>query len=617
LSTWGLVRSTIDVCLYTLDSPPTTGRPRGSILWVLIYVDDALIADNDSSLRDRFVADLSKRFPTEDKGELTWILNMGVRRDRPKRTLILSQELYVADLLSKYASFMDASTTRTFDTPMDDASPLSVDDCPTVGSDEHTDLKAQREIYMSIVGGLLWLANMTRFDIAFAASQLSRALTNPSTMHLKAAARVLIYLRHSQARTLLFQPNTDLFLDTYVDSSWSTRFSCSGAMYFIHGCLFHWFSKMQRSVTLSSAEAEYFGAMLAARDLLFIRELLLELGLQHDKPSVIHCDSKSAVDMAFDPVAFKKTKHILRAAEFLRDLVLRDVVILTHIAGTLMIADILTKAVARPMFRQLIDLFDRFPAHLVEMENQKPKSLRVRGSGDAGPSSDQSDPGRNRMNACGECNDGCRSSACINMPATCDAYECTRFYNGCSGGVSYCVCVHRGFGVTNWIGPVEGGVIQPAHRNGISIGWGLFSEGHIYAGEEVVSFVDAAMMPMHEWPAYSAEHSLNEEWAGVQAQRCLPPPTKATRTVMLYDKEFVPGNPRPAWTYMNHSSRPNLEMRVPRSGYRVAWYALCDIWQGTELVFKYGGDTEEYDALDNVDSSGRIVYPRRQRRRLL
>jgi hypothetical protein len=122
---------------------------------------------------------------------------------------------------------------------------------------------------------------------------------------------------------------------------------------------------------------------------------------------------------------------------------------------------------------------------------------------------------------------------------------------------------------------------------------------------------------VHEWPAYSVEHSLNEEWAGVQAQRCLPPPIKATRTVMLYDKGFVPGNPRPAWTYMNHSSRPNLEMRVPRSGYRVAWYALCDIRQGTELVFHYGGDTEEYDALDNVDSSGRIVYPRRQRRRLL
>ena len=92
-------------------------------------------------------------------------------------------------------------------------------------------------------------------------------------------------------------------------------------MFFYYGCLFHWFSKMQRSVTLSSAEAEFFGAMLAAKEVIFIRELLIDLGFIIDAPSVIKCDSKSAVGMAFDPVAFKKTKHILRAAEFLRDLV--------------------------------------------------------------------------------------------------------------------------------------------------------------------------------------------------------------------------------------------------------------------------------------------------------
>ena len=45
------------------------------------------------------------------------------------------------------------------------------------------------------------------------------------------------------------------------DSSWATRFSVSGCLIFYHGCLFHWFSKMQKSVSLSSAEAEYFGAM--------------------------------------------------------------------------------------------------------------------------------------------------------------------------------------------------------------------------------------------------------------------------------------------------------------------------------------------------------------------
>ena len=64
--------------------------------------------------------------------------------------------------------------------------------------------------------------------------------------------------------------------------------------------------------------------------------------------------------MAFDPVAFKQTKHILRAAHFLRDLVARDVVTLRHIAGRVMIADILTKALSRALFRELIGLFDRY-----------------------------------------------------------------------------------------------------------------------------------------------------------------------------------------------------------------------------------------------------------------
>ena len=57
----------------------------------------------------------------------------------------------------------------------------------------------------------------------------------------------------------MFATNTERPLETFIDSSWGTRFSVSGCMVFFHGCLFHWFSKMQRSVSLSSAEAEFFG----------------------------------------------------------------------------------------------------------------------------------------------------------------------------------------------------------------------------------------------------------------------------------------------------------------------------------------------------------------------
>ena len=48
-----------------------------------------------------------------------------------------------------------------------------------------------------------------------------------------------------------------------------------------------------------------------------MRDLLFDLGLLVSGPTVMYCDSQSAVGMALDPIAFKKTKHILRAAEFL------------------------------------------------------------------------------------------------------------------------------------------------------------------------------------------------------------------------------------------------------------------------------------------------------------
>ena len=172
----------------------------------------------------------------------------------------------------------------------------------------------------------------------------------------------MLYLRGAAERSLVFAPDSTRGLETYVDSSWAAKFSCSGGLFFLHGCLFFWFSKMQRSVALSSAEAEYFGAMLAARELLFAIDLALEFGLELQGPSVIYCDSKSAVEMAYDPVSFKKTKHIMRAAEYLRDLVAREAIMVKHLPGSRMIADLLTKAVARPLFRELLRLLDAFAA---------------------------------------------------------------------------------------------------------------------------------------------------------------------------------------------------------------------------------------------------------------
>ena len=85
--------------------------------------------------------------------------------------------------------------------------------------------------------------------------------------------------------------------------------------------------------------------------------LLTDLGVGPTGPTtmyLMYLDNKSAIDMAFDPVAFRKTKHILRAAHFFRDLVARRVFVPKHIAGTENIADLCTKAVSRATFVHLM-----------------------------------------------------------------------------------------------------------------------------------------------------------------------------------------------------------------------------------------------------------------------
>ena len=348
---WGFTQSVIDVCMFVY----TAGK---AILWLLVWVDDIILVDNDKALRTRFVAALSDRFPTEDKGELQWIIGVHVTRERTARSLSLSQELYISDLLNRFSALVDNS--RRYTSPMDDKLKLSTEHCPEPGSPEHEAMATRRHEYMSIVGAILWLANVTRFELAFAASQLARYVSNPGEIHFEAAVRVLIYLKHSANRVLTFKADASRPLEIYVDSDWSVKFSSSGAMFFFRGCLVHWFAKVQRSVSFSSAESELFGAILASKEGIFLRELLTDLGIPISTATRIYTDSKSVVDLSYDPVSFKKTKHILRAAQGLRDYVARDVITLVHLPGAVNLADILTKAQAVAVFVQLMAAYDAF-----------------------------------------------------------------------------------------------------------------------------------------------------------------------------------------------------------------------------------------------------------------
>ena len=349
LLSFGFVQSKVDVCMFTL--------VRGALIMILLcWVDDLVIADNDSKLRAAFVKALALKFPLDDKGDCDWIIGLRVERDRPARSISISQALYVADLLHRHSDHL--THARRYTSPMDDKAVLTSDDCPDIDSAEYHAMGPKRHEYMSMVGGILWLANMTMFELSYAASQLARFVSNPGKPHFDAAVRVLLYLKHATPRTLYYRPNVAVPLTIYVDSNWATKFSASGALFYFNGCLIHWFSKLQRSISYSSTEAELFGAILAAKEGQFLRHLLAAFDLTPTAPTVMFSDNKSCIDLSFDPVAFKKTKHIMLAAEGLRDLVLRLVFVLKYVAGKVNVADILTKAQAPSVFVELMAAHD-------------------------------------------------------------------------------------------------------------------------------------------------------------------------------------------------------------------------------------------------------------------
>ena len=122
---------------------------------------------------------------------------------------------------------------------------------------------------------------------------------------------------------------------------------------------------MQRSVTLSIAKAEFFGAMLACKEMIFFLDLIINLGFSLPGPSSLFSDSQSTVNMSYDPITFKETKHIFRASQFIRDLVFKHVIRLHHINGELMMADFLTKALPRATFRRIPPSTSPLPPRLL------------------------------------------------------------------------------------------------------------------------------------------------------------------------------------------------------------------------------------------------------------
>ncbi|KAK9050872.1 hypothetical protein SSX86_030160 [Deinandra increscens subsp. villosa] len=201
--------------------------------------------------------------------------------------------------------------------------------------------------YASAVGSLMYAMVCTRPDIAHAVGVVSRFMSNPGRGHWEAVKWLLRYLKGTSKMALCFK-GKDVVLKGYADADLGgckqSYKSTTGYVFTVGGTAISWMSRLQKSVALSTTEAEYMAVAEAAKELIWLKNFLDELGKKQTDCSLF-CDNQSAIHLAKNPVFHGKTKHIQLRYHFVRDLISEDVLKLNKIKGTKNPADMLTKVV--------------------------------------------------------------------------------------------------------------------------------------------------------------------------------------------------------------------------------------------------------------------------------
>ncbi|SGZ30843.1 BQ5605_C046g12242 [Microbotryum silenes-dioicae] len=312
--------------------------------YIALYVDDLLIVSPHLDEIERVICGLEQRYGVKRLGPAEYILGIQIRR-LDDGSIALSQERYIMDVLAR---FHFDTTTRGTTVPMTPG--LSLTAIPGQGTERI------RSWYLQAIGSLLYISLGTRPDIAFAVSYLSRFANNPGRRHWIAVKHVLRYLRATYRDELLYArgPAKVTGVVGYSDANWGacvdTSISTMGYVFYLAGAAVSWSSKRQTRVADSTTDAEYLALSHAGKEAIYLTQLLSELHVSPIAAAHIFTDNKAAAAVAHDPVRTSGTRHIRLREHFVRDMVNRGDISLSHVGTADMVADVFTKALGPKIF---------------------------------------------------------------------------------------------------------------------------------------------------------------------------------------------------------------------------------------------------------------------------
>jgi histone deacetylase 1/2 len=179
---------------------------RKHTMFVLVYVDDIIVASPSQEATRALLLDLQEEFALKDLGDLHYFLGIEIKRDQ--EGLVLTQGRYAADILK----WSGMSKYKPIDTPLSSTEKLSVTEGSKLGIEDSTR-------YRSLVGALQYLT-LTRPNICFVVNKVCQFLHSPTTTHWSVVKRILRYVRGIMNLGLRIGKSKSMMVSAFSDADW-------------------------------------------------------------------------------------------------------------------------------------------------------------------------------------------------------------------------------------------------------------------------------------------------------------------------------------------------------------------------------------------------------------
>ena len=297
----GFVQSDADPSLWILYG-------EGGARLAMFYVDDGMIAARTAKAADELVDRIAAIFPIRrEHGDPQDMLGIEIQRDWGAGTIKIDQRRK-ALAIAVAAGVAGESRSLPMRPAVYGALRKALD----------ADPRADKEMYQSVLGKLMHLAQCTRPDIALPVAALAAYGSDPTTSHMSALLDVTRYVGSTAGRGITFggvQRPVTVWCDSNFAACMDTRRSTTGWVVTMYGGAVSWQSKKQATTATSTMEAEYQACGSVAREALSLTKGLGELAhMSSDFPLKgaleIRCDNQAALTLCKDKKEGQRMKHI-------------------------------------------------------------------------------------------------------------------------------------------------------------------------------------------------------------------------------------------------------------------------------------------------------------------